>query len=181
MNEEKKEPSPPTLTKWIQENHNLISTLAIFATLSAFANNLPDKDQGRLLSFLLFALALSVGFEILLKFPPVQQGRLYWFGEIFAVSILLFAYVWVATYYPYLTFFLFMAAGLVVVTVIFIFLQMAIRRTVSRISWLKGKSQRTREELIPLFGSMLLMTLSTLVLGHPKFLRALWQIISKGR
>jgi Ca2+/Na+ antiporter len=155
MNEENKESSPHTLTEWIQANHNLISTLAIFATLSAFAYNLPDKNTGRFLSFLLFALALFVGVEIIVNSRRVYQGRLYWFDEIFVLTILTFAYVWVQTYYPYLLVILFFVLFILIFVVLFALFYSLARWIVSKIPWLKNKSQRMRQEYIPMGVSLL--------------------------
>lgn len=170
MNEEKREPLEPTLTQFIESNQKLISTLAIFATLSAFANNLPDKDTGRILSFFLFTLALLVGIEILMSFPFVHRGRLYWFKEIFGASMFMFGYAWVHTYYPYLASFLFMTVTLAVIVLIFGLFSKAIRWTVPKISWLKNRSQETREVRIPLYGAMLLMTLTAVILWQFKLI-----------
>jgi apolipoprotein N-acyltransferase len=168
MSDEKTEVSEPTLSQFIEDSHKLISALAILAGLSAFANNLPDKDVGKVLSFLLFALALLVETEIVLKCPMVRRGRLYWFHEIFTLTMLLFGFAWVHMYYPYLLGLLFMVVGLLVIVLFFALCKEAIRRMVSKIPSLKNKSQRTREEFIPTFGAMFLMMLVYLTLKHLK-------------
>ncbi len=84
MGDEKSGVSKPTLTRFIEDNHKLISTLAILAALSAFSNNLPEKGYGKILSFLFFTLSLLVCVEIELNFPYTTGGRLYWFQQIFS-------------------------------------------------------------------------------------------------
>jgi hypothetical protein len=170
MSDEKNEPSEPTLTQFIENNHNLISTMAIFATLSAFANNLPDKDMGKILSFSLFALALLVGIEIIGNFRLAHREKLHWFQEIFTLSMLIFGIVWVQTYYPYLLGLLFMTLAALVVLLVLALCRYSIRLTVSKIPWLKTKSQRTREEWIPTIGAMLVMTLGFVALRHFKLI-----------
>ncbi|MGO8789880.1 MAG: hypothetical protein ACLQVL_21175 [Terriglobia bacterium] len=184
MSEEDKQLPRPTLTQFIDKNHNLISTLAIFATLSVFANSLTDKGVGtvgNLLSFVLFSLAILVGIEIVGNFAPIQDGKLGWFQHVFLATIGFFAWVWVRTYYPYLVFFLIMTVGLAILLLIFAMFSMIIRRTVPRISWLKNKSQRTREVLLPTFGGMLLMMLFIVISTHIRSILPLWQFFSNGK
>ena len=168
MAEEKKEPSGTTLTEFIEGNHKLISTLAILATLSAFANNLSDKEAGKLLSFLLFALALLICWEILGNVPFVRRGKLYWFDGIFTLTVCVFVYVWSRMYFPYLILALFWAVGLILMTLIFVGCSEAIRKIAQAVPWLKNRSERLRDRLVPGFGAMLVMTLGWLVLRHFK-------------
>jgi Ca2+/Na+ antiporter len=166
MSEEEEEHSQPTLTQYIENNHKLLSIFSILVTLSVLANNLPDKDLGRILSFCLFTLSLLIGIEIFVNFPPVDRGRLSWFREIMTFSMLMFVYVWIVMYWQYLMVFLYMAVCAIILLPIFYLFKTAIRRTVSKISWLNNKNPRTREELIPVFGAMILMILVVVILRH---------------
>jgi len=158
--------------------------MAIFATLSLFANNQPDKEVGSVgnwLSFLLFTLAILVGIEIVGNFAPVEQGKLGWFQHVMLATIFFFAIVWVRTYYPYLVFFVIMTVGLAVLLLMFVMFSMIIRRMVPKISWLKNKSQRAREVLFPMYGGMLLMVMFFVISTHIRSIVALWQFFLRGK
>jgi hypothetical protein len=152
MSDERSGDSRPTLTRFIEENHKLISTLAILAALSAFSNNLSEKEYGKILSFLFFTLSLLVFVEIELNFPYTTGGRLYWFRQIFGLTAIIFFLAWVHMYYGVLIVTLYMIVWLFVLVLIFAFFQMAIRKA---LLWLlKTASEKTRT-LVPLFGAML--------------------------
>jgi dolichol kinase len=139
---------------------------------------------GNVLSFCLFTLAILVGIEIVANFVqvPFEEGKLgAWFREVFLATMYLFACLWIRTYYPYFVLFLFMIVALAILVLMFFMFQVIIRRTVPKISMLKNKSQRTREEFIPVYGAMLLMTLFILILTHIRSIEGLWQFFSKGK
>lgn len=102
MNEDNREPSNPTLTEFIDDNHKLISVAAIFATLSILTLKLPDQTTGKFLSFLLFSLVLIICLEIQGNFPWVEKGKFRLFQEVFFVTVVGFIYVWVTAYYAFL-------------------------------------------------------------------------------
>lgn len=93
MNEDNKKPSNPTLTKFIDENHKLISVAAILATLSILTLKLPDQGTGKFLSFLLFILVLIICLEIQGNFPWVEKGKFRLFQEVFFVTVAGFTYL----------------------------------------------------------------------------------------
>src|ERR1700751_5570354 len=69
-----------TLTEYLDENGKLLSALGLFLGLSVFANNLADKEVGRLLSFLLFTLGLLIFLELMRNFRAFDfYGKIYWF------------------------------------------------------------------------------------------------------
>lgn len=154
-----------TLKEFIDENHKLISTLAILATLSTLAKTF-GEEYGQFLAFLLFTLVLLVAAEIVGNFPYKSQRKLHWFGEIFSFSVLIFALVWIRTYYADLISFFFWALAFIIAILIFAGLAEGIRRLVLRVPWLQGRSQRVRDRVIPAFGAMLLLASAVLVFRH---------------
>ena len=166
MSDERRELPETTLTEFIENNHKLISTVAILATLSSFANNLPNKEVGKILSFCLFTLALLVCVEIHQNLPLVTKGRLYWFSDVFTISVVVFIVAWIGAYYPYLILFLVMVVELIFAVLVFGLLGTAIRKLILRMPWLKSLSQRTRERSIPGLGALFLMVLVILIIRH---------------
>src|ERR1035438_7575509 len=100
MNDNKgNDSTQPTLTEFIKGNHQLISTLAILAALSAFSNSLPDKLMGKTLSFLFFTMSLIVYIEIEFNFPYTTKSKLHWFRQLFELTALVFCMAWFQMYY----------------------------------------------------------------------------------
>jgi hypothetical protein len=155
-----------TLTEYIDENSKLLSALGLFLGLSVFANNLPDKGIARFLSFLLFTLGLLVFFELMRNFAAFNwYGRIFWFREVLTLSMLVFIYFYAKTYYPFLLAYVFMAAGVFGLVVVFVIFQATVR-WVFRRSWFKSLNPRTREFFIPVFGGLSLMAVCEFVLVH---------------
>jgi hypothetical protein len=165
-----------TLTEYIDENGKLLSALGLFLGLSVFANSLVEKglaannvaDKGivRLLSFLLFTLGVLVFFELMRNFRGFNwYGRIFCFREVLTLSMFAFVYIYVKMYYPFLLFYLYMAAGMIGLLIAYVILQGAIR-WVFRRSWFRGLNQRAREEFIPTFGGMSLIALCGFALSH---------------
>jgi hypothetical protein len=178
VSDEKNERPEPTLTEFIDSNQKLISTFAIFAGLSAFANGLPNKDAAKTLSFFLFILALLVGVEIIGNFKLAKRPKLHLFQEVFSATVLTFGLAWVYSYYPYLFGLLLLLVMAFVFLLVYALCGAAIRRTVSRLVWPKGTSERVRDQYIPVFGSMLLMTLALFSLRYIGVLVRLWRALS---
>jgi hypothetical protein len=155
-----------TLTEYIEENSKLLSAAGLFLGLSVFANNLADKEMGRLLSFLLFTLGVLVFFELMRNFRGFNwYGRIAMFRDVLTLSMFAFVYVYVKMYYPFLLVYLYMAAGMIGLLIAYVIVQAAIR-WVFRRSWFRGLDQRAREEFIPTFGGMSLIALCGFVLSH---------------
>jgi len=171
MGEEQKDSQQPTLTEFIDNNHKLISTAGILATVAVLASKLPENELGivgKFLSFILFVLVLILCLEIIGNFPWTKKGKLYWFREVFGLAVFGFSMVWVRTFYPFLLVGLVMLVALGAVSLIFILSAIGIRKLVLRIPWFKGLRQRTKERIIPLFGAMALMTIGLVILRHFK-------------
>jgi hypothetical protein len=155
-----------TLTEYIEENSKLLSAAGLFLGLSVFANNLADKEMGRLLSFLLFTLGVLVFVELMRNFRGFNwYGRIAMFRDVLTLSMFAFVYVYVKMYYPFLLVYLYMAAGMIGLLIAYVIVQSAIR-WVFRRSWFRGLNQRAREEFIPTFGGMSLIALCGFVLSH---------------
>lgn len=165
-----------TLTEYIEENGKLLSALGLFLGLSVFANNLVDKGVAagdvvgkgtvRLLSFLLFTLGLLVYFELMRNFRAFNwYGKISWFREVLTLSMFAFIYLYGKMYYPFLLAYLFMAAGIVGLLIVYVIVQAALR-WVFRRSRFRGLNQRAREEFIPTFGGLSLMAACGFVLSH---------------
>jgi len=155
-----------TLTEYIEENSKLLSAAGLFLGLSVFANNLADKEMGRLLSFLLFTLGVLVFFELMRNFRGFNWcGRIAMFRDVLTLSMFAFVYVYVKMYYPFLLVYLYMAAGMIGLLIAYVIVQAAIR-WVFRRSWFRGFNQRAREEFIPTFGGMSLIALCGFALSH---------------
>lgn len=172
---EGKHPSS-TLTDYIEQNSKLISTLAIFVSMSVLETKLPDallktadddtKFIGKAIPFVLFTLSLLVYVELLRNFKNFEYyGQLYWFKLLF-FAFAAFCYLWVKTYYPVLRGLLGMMLLLLLIGLPFAFFQLVIRKVVHRASWLATQSQTTRETYIPMFGAMILMIVSFVLLRH---------------
>lgn len=155
-----------TLTEYIEENSKLLSAAGLFLGLSVFANNLADKEMGRLLSFLLFTLGVLVFVELMRNFRGFNwYGRIAMFRDVLTLSMFAFVYVYVKMYYPFLLVYLYMAAGMIGLLIAYVIVQSAIR-WVFRRSWFRGLNQRAREEFIPTFGGMSLIALCGFALSH---------------
>ena len=155
-----------TLTEYIEENSKLLCAAGLFLGLSVFANNLADKEMGRLLSFLLFTLGVLVFVELMRNFRGFNwYGRIAMFRDVLTLSMFAFVYVYVKMYYPFLLVYLYMAAGMIGLLIAYVIVQAAIR-WVFRRSWFRGLNQRAREEFIPTFGGMSLIALCGFALSH---------------
>jgi hypothetical protein len=155
-----------TLTEYIEGNSKLLSAAGLFLGLSVFANNLADKEMGRLLSFLLFTLGVLVFVELMRNFRGFNwYGRIAMFRDVLTLSMFAFVYVYVKMYYPFLLVYLYMAAGMIGLLIAYVIVQAAIR-WVFRRSWFRGLNQRAREEFIPTFGGMSLIALCGFALSH---------------
>jgi len=172
MTEEQKEGQEPTLTEFIDKNQKLISTAGVLATLSVLVNKLPENQlgtPGKIISFLMFFLVLLVCLEIFGNFPYTEKGKIYWFRQAYTAIVFEFILLWVFTFYPFLF------VGLLMVVVSFVLVGVlalcaaAIRKLVLRISWFKRLKQQTKEQIIPVFGAMVLMTIGLIILRHFKW------------
>jgi hypothetical protein len=170
MSEDKKDIQQPTLTEFIEKNHKLITTAGVLTTLAVLAIKLPQNQSGisgKFLSFLLFVLALIVCIEIYGNFHWVEEGKLYWFQKVFELTVLGFILVWITIFYQ----FIFAGLALAVVFVawssavilVFALCSAGIRKLVLKIPWFKRVSQRTKEQLIPMFGAMALITTGLII------------------
>jgi hypothetical protein len=171
MSEEQKDSQQPTLTEFIEKNHKLISTAGVLATLAVLASKLPENQlgiMGKFLSFVLFVLVLIICLEIFGNFPWTEKGKLYWFREGFSMAVFGFGMVWVLTFYPFLLVGLLMLVVLSAASLIFALCALGIRKLVLRIPWLTRLKQRTKERTIPLFGTMVLMTVGFVILRYFK-------------
>jgi hypothetical protein len=164
MTNEQTNNSASTLTDFIEKNSKLFSTLGAFVALSVFANNVPDKDAGKILSFLLLSLSLVVFLEILTNFSSVDlKGKLRWFNEIFVASMVMFVYIWIKTYQPYLLGLLVMAILAILFVTTFVLLQWVVRKAILRLPWLCDRSQNTKN-LIVIFSPVVLIATGMLIL-----------------
>jgi len=147
-----------TLTEYIDENGKLLSALGLFFGLSVVVNNLADKGTAGFLSFLLFTLGMLVFFELMRNFREFDwHGGTSWFRSVLTLSMFVFIYIYVKTYYSFLLAYLSLAAGVLGVLIAFVIFQ-ALIRWVFRMSWFRRLNPRAREFFIPVFGGMFLMT-----------------------
>ena len=170
--EEQKGSQQPTLTEFIEKNHKLISTAGVLATLSVLANKLPENQLGslgKIISLLMFFLVLLICLEVFGNFPYTEKGKIYLFREAFTLIVLLFIMLWVATFYSFLLAGLLVAVFALMLLVILALCATGIRKLVLKISWFKGLKQQTKEQIIPIFGAMAVMTIGYLILRHFKF------------
>lgn len=156
-----------TLTDFIDQNHKLLSTIGIFAALSVFINQLPGdlakSDASlhsglRILSAILCLLATMAFIEVLknaFSYPDEQ-----WFVRLFAELLFLvfvnFVIVWVKTFYFGVVIALAFVAGITCLLMSMTLAAIVIALLMKRTSFLKSYSQRTREQLIPTVGSLIL-------------------------
>jgi hypothetical protein len=96
MNQEKTS-SKPTLSEFIDQNHRLLSTLAFFAALTAFAKQL--DYVGGFVSFIFLSCTVLVWLEILPRFPSASgTSRLTWFENLLTIGVVGLAVYWVLTW-----------------------------------------------------------------------------------
>jgi hypothetical protein len=78
-----------SLSDFIETNHKLLTILGVFTALTVFSFNLPIKQYGYGLSFILFALTLLVWLEVWSKFPSGPGSfKLIWFENLLSFLIL---------------------------------------------------------------------------------------------
>jgi len=172
MSEEQKDGQQPTLTEFIDKNHKLISTAGVLATLSVLVNKLPENQLGtlgKIISFLMFFLVLLICLEIFGNFPWTEKGKIYWFRLAYSVIVFEFIILWVSTFYPFLFVGLLMVVVSFVLVAVLALCAAGIRKLVLRISWFKRLKQQTKEQIIPVFGAMVLMTIGLIILRHFKW------------
>lgn len=99
-----------SISDFIEANSKLITTLAFFTALTAFAGSLPLKPLGYLLSFFCAVASVLIWGELGMKLPPPEQwdGFFFFFvctlACIFTViqvyCLIEFASVWAILFYP---------------------------------------------------------------------------------
>lgn len=90
-----KEPTRPSLSSYIEDNHKLITVLGVFIALTVFARSLPILVPAVTLSFLFLMLAGFVWLELFARFPAKVAGwRLIWFENIMSLALLLLVIYW---------------------------------------------------------------------------------------
>ena len=169
-NKRQESPKAP-LTQFIDENSKLLSALGLFVALSAFAKNLPEKEVGQFLSFLLLSLSLFVFLQIVSNlrwFDEFWAVRL--FGELLFMAMVGFVYFWITTYKIYLGGFFLLALVLVLFLFAVGLIGIGIRR-VLRLAWFKRINERLREQLIPWFGALGFIVLALAALRYLASLR----------
>jgi hypothetical protein len=150
----------PTLTQFIDTNHKLISTLAIFAALSAFAKNLPDPIFGKILSFLFFTLGILIYLEICMNIPYTEGGKLHWFCEILSLSMFVYVVAWVEMYHTALVGLLFIVLLMFALLLAFTIFHKVIRKVLERTKWFANLNARKQEA----FSSLAAMAVTALAL-----------------
>jgi hypothetical protein len=178
---EKQPQSYGTLAEFIGANQKILSTLAIFVALSAFANNLPDKDVAKFLSFLLLTLALLIWAEIIANFRRASdQWRLYWFWEILTLAMFTFIYAWVKAYAG----FLITAIALTVMAfcslLVFALLKIGVRKIIRATTWRHRMGDQWTQETVPTFGAMFLVVIGFVLLSQFSLIKAYWLGLFRG-
>jgi small-conductance mechanosensitive channel len=156
-----------TVTEYIEQNGKLITALAVFLSLSVFANTLPDKGAAHLLSFLLFTLGGFVFWELVENFKDFDwYGKIRHFQGVLMLAMFVFAYIYVKMFYhPFLAALVAMVAMVSVMLAAWVLFQTFVRWVLG-IPWFRNVNQRAREESIPRFGAATLMVVALFILSH---------------
>lgn len=162
------------LTDFIDHNQKLLSTIGVFTALSVFINQLPGdlakSDAAlhfvlRLLSSLLCILATITFIEVLKNaFTYPEQWLIRLFTEVLFLVFVMFVFVWVKTFLAGVAVALVFLAGISLLVISLTLCAMLIETIMKRTSFLKSRSQRTREFFVPLFGSLILIATAIAVL-----------------
>ncbi len=83
-----------TLKEFIEKNHILLSTVAVFATIVALLSNLPIRWMGTLLSFIFIAGIVIVWHEIQTQLPKKMGPKLFLFRYVLLWGLWGFIFYW---------------------------------------------------------------------------------------
>ena len=165
-----------TLTDFIEQNQKLLSAIGVFTALSVFINQLPGdlakSDNGvrlalRVLSSLFCFLAVLTYAEVLknsFRYYP-ENGILRWFDEALFFAFMMFIYIWVRTFYVGIAGGLLLVGTVVLVLMMFALFATLLHKFMMHTSFLKSKSQQTRERIIPMVGALILMGVAVAVVA----------------
>jgi uncharacterized membrane protein len=88
-----------TLSKFIEDNHKLISVLGVFTAITVFSGNMQLRTLGYVLSFIFLLITLIIWTELLEKFPKgTATWRLTAFEDLLAFSFLGILLHWFVAY-----------------------------------------------------------------------------------
>jgi hypothetical protein len=92
-------PPVATLGQFIEEHSKLVTSMAAFIALTAFASQLSDADVGPIFSALTFMAAALLGFELLMKLPPPpRHWRLETFSYVLSLLVILMGWYWFSNF-----------------------------------------------------------------------------------
>ena len=83
-----------SLRDFIEENHNLLSAMAVLAAIASFVNGLPIHWLAATLFFLAIAGVITIWFELNAQFPEKGSARLFLFKQILFLGLLGFILYW---------------------------------------------------------------------------------------
>jgi hypothetical protein len=90
------------LGAFVEENHKLLSALAIFTALTVFARALPIRILGDLLSFLFLAATVILWFELQEHYPPqTSSAKLQLFESVVSAAVLVLIGCWLILYWAF--------------------------------------------------------------------------------
>jgi len=109
----------PTLARFVEDNHKLLTVLGAFTAMTVFATNLPVKPIGFILAFLFMSMSILVWLEVWSRFPSVEgTGRLTLFENLLSYTLLILVGYWLVDFRPVWDQFLALVLWIAVMSVI---------------------------------------------------------------
>lgn len=87
-----------SLKGFLDENHHLLSAMAVLLGIATFSGSLSIKWLGNLLLFLSFAGVVTTWFELYINFPKTGAFRLMIFKNILTFGLIGFVFYWILTF-----------------------------------------------------------------------------------
>lgn len=165
-----------TLTDFIDENRNLLSTIGILTALSVFINQLPGDlaksllglhDILRTVSGLLCFLAILAFFEVMknsLAYP--DKGLVKLFSTVLGLVFFIFVLVYILTFSVGIRAFISMTVFVVLSLIVFALVALPFRKIMQKTSFLRFQSRQIREQLIPSLISLGLIVVAIYLSQH---------------
>lgn len=110
---DKSEVKEITLKEFIEQNHYLLSSMAVFIAIASFVKGLPILWLANSLFFLSIAGVVVVWFELHSQFPKKAEIRLFAFKQILSLGLIGFIFYWLLAFPAFWNIFLFVPLTLV--------------------------------------------------------------------
>ena len=157
-----------SLSKFIDDNHKIISVFGVFLAVAAFATKLDPPILGYALSFLFVSNSVLIWIELINQIPRGAKGRLYWFGEILGYSFFVLVAYCLLSFRNAWKYYLYLPVAVVIVAAFFQLLSSS-PKLQSLVAASFGKHKLVRWLIIAI-GWIMLMLLSHFVAHYGNLL-----------